>query len=156
MRAAVGRGARNILTGGMHRGRFTQMGLNFGKPLARLIAEAQGVPELPFETGVASDVPYHLGFEGSVRITGQDVLMWVSPHPSHLSVVGPMMQGRARVLIAGQGRSSVLPLILHTDAAIAGQGINAEVLQLSGLAPFNIGGTVHLILNNQIGFTTEM
>jgi 2-oxoglutarate dehydrogenase E1 component len=140
----------------MHRGRFTQMGLNFGKPLARLVAEAQGAPELPLNTGAASDVPYHLGFDGAMRIAGQDVAMWASPHPSHLSVVGPMMQGRARALIAGQGRAAVLPLILHTDAAIAGQGINAEVLQLSGLAPFNIGGTVHLILNNQIGFTTEM
>jgi 2-oxoglutarate dehydrogenase E1 component len=139
----------------MHRGRFTQMALNFGKPLARLIAEAQGAPELPFEAGASSDVPYHLGFEGSARIAGHEVAMWVSPHPSHLSVVGPMMQGRARAAISRDGPEGILPLILHTDAAIAGQGINMEVFQLSGLAPFSIGGTVHLILNNQIGFTTE-
>ena len=154
MRAAVENGVRRIFMAGMHRGRFTQMGLNFGKPLARLIAEAQGAPELPFETGAASDVPYHLGFEGPVELAGHQVMMWASPHPSHLSVVGPMVQGRARAAIDAGDVSAVLPMILHTDAAIAGQGINAEVFQLSGLEPFNIGGTVHLILNNQIGFTT--
>jgi 2-oxoglutarate dehydrogenase E1 component len=154
MRAAVGIGARHLFIGGMHRGRFTQMGLNFGKPLARLIAEAQGAPELPLDTGAASDVPYHLGFEGSVQIAGHEATMWASPHPSHLSVVGPMVQGRARGAIGAGGVVAILPMILHTDAAIAGQGINAEVFQLSGLAPFDIGGTIHLILNNQIGFTT--
>lgn len=151
MRGGVARGARSVFVAGMHRGRFTQMGLNFGKPLARLIAEARGAPDLPFETGASSDVPYHLGFDGALQVAGREVTVWVSPHPSHLSVVGPMMQGRARAAMAD---GAVLPLILHTDAAIAGQGINAEVLQLSGLAPFDIGGTVHLILNNQIGFTT--
>jgi 2-oxoglutarate dehydrogenase E1 component len=155
MKAAVEIGARTILAAGMHRGRFTQVALNFGKPLARLIAEAQGAPELPFEVGASSDVPYHLGFEGTAQIAGQEVAIWVSPHPSHLSVVGPMMQGRARAVIARNGAAAVLPLILHTDAAIAGQGINMEMFQLSGLAPFNVGGTIHLILNNQIGFTTE-
>jgi len=153
MTAAVEAGVRSILAGGMHRGRFTQMALNFGKPLARLIAEAQGAPELPFNVGASSDVPYHLGHNGTAAIGGHEVAIWVSPHPSHLSVVGPMMQGRAR---AANNPAAVLPMILHTDAAIAGQGINMEMLQLSGLAPFNIGGTVHLILNNQIGFTTGL
>jgi 2-oxoglutarate dehydrogenase E1 component len=156
IREGVALGARHVFAGGMHRGRFTQMGLNFGKPLARLVAEAQGAPEIPRETGAASDVPYHLGFEGTVRIGGHEVAMWVSPHPSHLSVVGPVMQGRARAVADREGVGAVLPVIYHTDAAIAGQGINAEVFQLSGLAPFHIGGTIHLILNNQIGFTTEM
>jgi 2-oxoglutarate dehydrogenase E1 component len=156
IREGVALGARHVFAGGMHRGRFTQMGLNFGKPLARLVAEAQGAPEIPRETGAASDVPYHLGFEGTVRIGGHEVAMWVSPHPSHLSVVGPVMQGRARAVADREGVGAVLPVIYHTDAAIAGQGINAEVFQISGLAPFHIGGTIHLILNNQIGFTTEM
>ncbi|HSF96333.1 MAG TPA: 2-oxoglutarate dehydrogenase E1 component [Thermohalobaculum sp.] len=156
IRAGVALGARHVFAGGMHRGRFTQMGLNFGKPLTRLVAEAQGTPEMPFETGAASDVPYHLGFEGQARIGGHDVTMWVSPHPSHLSVVGPVMQGRARAIAEREGAGAVLSVIYHTDAAIAGQGINMEVFQLSGLAPFHIGGTIHLILNNQIGFTTEM
>jgi 2-oxoglutarate dehydrogenase E1 component len=152
MRAAVEFGARRIFAGGMHRGRFTQLGLNFGKPLTPLVAEAHGAAALPFEAGASSDVPYHLGFEGASRVAGHEVAVWISPHPSHLSVVGPMMQGRVRAAV--EAGETVLPVVLHTDAAIAGQGINAEVFQLSGLAPFDIGGTVHLILNNQIGFTT--
>lgn len=155
MRAAVALGARRLLVAGMHRGRFTQMGLNFGKPLVRLVAEAQGTPDVPAEAGAQSDVAYHLGFEGTVVIAGREVPIWVAPHPSHLSLVGPMMQGRARAAVEANGAGAVLPLILHTDAAFAGQGVNAEVLQLSGLGPWHVGGTVHLVLNNQIGFTTE-
>jgi len=155
IREGVAFGDRHVFAGGMHRGRFTQMGLNFGKPLARLIAEAQGAPEFPAETGGVSDVPYHLGYEGAARIDGHEVAMWVSPHPSHLSVVGPVIQGRARAIAEREGRAAVLPVIYHTDAAIAGQGINMEVFQISGLNPFHIGGTIHLILNNQIGFTTD-
>ena len=155
MRASVALGARRILAAGMHRGRFTQMGLNFGKPLVRLVAEAQGTPEIPFETGAQSDVPYHLGFDGTVGIAGREVPVWVAPHPSHLSLVGPMMQGRARAAVETGGARAVLPLILHTDAAFAGQGVNAEMLQLSGLGPWHIGGTVHLLLDNRLGFTTE-
>ncbi len=150
MQAGVALGAEAVFAAGMHRGRFTQLGLNFFKPLMRLIGEASGAAALPREAGVSSDVPYHLGFETIARIAGRETRIWVSPHPSHLSVVGPMMQGRAR----GTG-GAILPIIFHTDAAIAGQGINAEVFQLSGLDAFNIGGTVHLILNNQIGFTTD-
>ncbi|HUF87841.1 MAG TPA: thiamine pyrophosphate-dependent enzyme, partial [Thermohalobaculum sp.] len=155
LRAAVALGARRVLTAGMHRGRFTQMGLNFGKPLVRLVAEAQGTPEVPAGTGAQSDVPYHLGFDGAVAIAGREVPIWVAPHPSHLSLVGPMMQGRARAAVEAEGARAVLPLIVHSEAAFAGQGVNAEVLQLSGLAPWHIGGTVHLVINNQIGFTTE-
>ncbi len=153
--AAVALGVRQIFVAGMHRGRFTQMGLNFGKPLVRLVAEAQGAPEIPEAAGASSDVPYHLGFEGSLAVDGRETAIWVSPHPSHLSLVGPMMQGRARAAAERAGTGAILPLILHSDAAIAGQGINAEVFQLAGLAPFDVGGTVHLIVNNQIGFTTD-
>ena len=155
MRAAVDLGGQRLLFAGMHRGRFTQMGLNFGKPLVRLVAEAQGTPEVPAETGARSDVPYHLGFDGTVRAGARDVAIWVAPHPSHLSLVGPVMQGRARAAVEALGARAVWPVILHSEAAFAGQGVNAEVLQLSGLAPWSVGGTVHLIVNNQIGFTTD-
>jgi 2-oxoglutarate dehydrogenase E1 component len=155
MRASIALGARRLFVAGMHRGRFTQMALNFGKPLVRLVAEAQGAPDVPIGTGAQSDVPYHLGFDGRVEIAGREVPVWVAPHPSHLSLVGPMMQGRARAAVEAEGARAVLPLILHTDAAFAGQGVNAEVLQLSGLAPWHVGGTVHLVLNNRIGFTTD-
>ncbi len=153
LRAGVVQGAERVVIGGMHRGRLTQMALTFGKPLAQVIAEARGTPALPESLGASSDSPYHLGWEGKVEIEGQDVDVWIAPHPSHLSIVAPVGMGFARAAI--KAGASVLPLSLHTDAAFAGQGVNAELLQLSGLAPFTVGGTIHLILNNQIGFTTD-
>ncbi len=138
-------GARRVVCGGMHRGRITQMALVLGKPLGRIAAELRGAPDLPEGMGAASDVPYHLGFEG-VREDGVEV--WTAPHPSHLSVVAPVAMGRARA------EGAVLPLMLHTDAAFAGQGVNFELMQMSRLPGYSVGGSVHLILDNQIGFTT--
>ncbi len=138
-------GLPRVVCGGMHRGRITQMALVLGKPLARIAAELRGAPDLPEGLGAASDVPYHLGFEG-VREDGVEV--WTAPHPSHLSVVAPVAMGRARA------EEDVLPLMLHTDAAFAGQGVNFELMQMSRLPGYSVGGTVHLILDNQIGFTT--
>jgi len=140
-------GADNVCVGGMHRGRLTQMALLFGKPLDRLIAECRDVPDMPEIWGMSSDVPYHLGWEG-VREDG--VGIWVAPHPSHLSLSACVVAG----LVRGRGDQS-LPLMLHTDAAFAGQGANAELLQLSGLPSYDVGGSVHVILNNRIGFTTD-
>ncbi|HET7410330.1 MAG TPA: thiamine pyrophosphate-dependent enzyme [Paracoccaceae bacterium] len=151
MARAVRDGAREIVVGGMHRGRLTQMALVFGKPLPQVIAEAQGLPSVPEGAG-SSDPPYHLGWQDRVEIDGRQVRLWVAPHPSHLSIVGPVALGRARAL-RDRGQA-VLPLVLHTDAAIAGQGVNAELMQLAGLVPFDVGGTIHLVLNNQLGFTT--
>lgn len=139
-------GAREAIVGGMHRGRLTQLALVFGKPLARLIAEVRGAPDIPATLNAASDVPYHLGWQGA-REDG--VRVWVAPHPSHLSLVAPVAMGRARA--AG---GDALPLMLHTDAAFAGQGVNMELLQLSGLPAYAVGGSVHLVLDNQVGFTT--
>ncbi len=150
-RGAAG-GASHAIMGGMHRGRLTQMGLVFGKPLVRIIADAKGVPEYPESLGASSDSPYHLGWEGLIETSGGALNVWVAPHPSHLSVVAPVGLGRARA--AQEAGARVLPLALHTDAAFAGQGVNAELLQLAGLPPFDVGGTVHLMLDNQVGFTT--
>ncbi len=142
-------GETRVVIGGMHRGRLTQMALVFGKPLAQVIAEAAGAPALPETLGVSADSPYHVGWDGTITLAERDISVWIAPHPSHLSVVAPMAQGVARA-----ERGDALSLSLHTDAAFAGQGVNAEMLQLSGLAPYDVGGTIHLILNNQIGFTT--
>lgn len=150
-RGAAG-GATHAIMGGMHRGRLTQMGLVFGKPLVRIIADARGVPEYPQSLGASSDSPYHLGWGGQVETPGGALDVWMAPHPSHLSVVAPVGLGRARA--AQEAGARVLPLALHTDAAFAGQGVNAELLQLAGLPPFDVGGTVHLMLDNQVGFTT--
>ncbi len=151
MEQAVRGGVREILVGGMHRGRMTQMALVFGKPLVQVVAESAGMPVVPEGMG-SSDSPYHLGHADTLEIDGRKVGIWVAPHPSHLSIVGPVTLGRARAL-RDRGQSP-LPLLLHTDAAFAGQGVNGELLQLSGLAAFGVGGTVHLVLNNQLGFTT--
>ncbi|MEM9062698.1 MAG: 2-oxoglutarate dehydrogenase E1 component [Pseudomonadota bacterium] len=149
---AAASGFDAVFVGGIHRGRSTQMALNFGKPLARLVADAKGVAEVPQDLGASSDSPYHLGWEGEVETSEGPLSVWVAPHPSHLSVVAPVALGKARAAIDA-GRS-VFPLALHTDAAFAGQGITAELLQISGLAPYSLGGVVHVVLNNQVGFTT--
>ena len=151
LRAAHTTGESDVYVGGMHRGRLTQMALLFGKPLAQVIADAQGVPEFPDDYGASSDSPYHLGWQGSSPMGPR---VWIAPHPSHLSIVAPVAIGRARA--AKEAGRKVLPIALHTDAAFAGQGVNGELLQLSELPAFSVGGTVHLVLNNQIGFTTDI
>ena len=151
LRSAQSSGIADVFIGGMHRGRLTQMALLFGKPLAQVIADAQGVPEFPDDYGASSDSPYHLGWQGRSPMGPQ---VWAAPHPSHLSIVGPVALGRARA--ARDAGRNILPIVLHTDAAFAGQGVNGEMLQLSELPAFTVEGTVHLILNNQIGFTTDM
>ncbi|SLN65650.1 thiamine pyrophosphate-dependent enzyme [Oceanibacterium hippocampi] len=151
LRAAHEAGQSDVYVGGMHRGRLTQMALLFGKPLAQVIADAQGVPEFPHDYGASSDSPYHLGWHGLSPIGPR---VWIAPHPSHLSIVAPVALGRARA--AMENGREILSVALHTDAAFAGQGVNGELLQLSELPAFSVGGTVHLVLNNQIGFTTDM
>ncbi|MEM7190431.1 MAG: thiamine pyrophosphate-dependent enzyme, partial [Pseudomonadota bacterium] len=145
-------GLDRSVIGCMHRGRLTQTALVFGKPLPRIVADAQGLPEYPEAVGASSDSPYHMGWEGEIETAAGAMDVWLAPHPSHLSVVAPVGQGRARADLAAS--HAVLPLALHTDAALAGQGVNMETFQLAGLAPFDIGGTIHLVLDNQVGFST--
>ena len=141
----------------MHRGRFNMLATVMDKPLTALVAEIEGKPAVPAGLGVSSDVSYHLGYSGERTIAGRKLKLSVSAHPSHLQLIPVISQGRARAKqsLAGEhGRHAVLPLLLHTDASFAGQGLVAEMLQLSGLAPFDIGGTIHIVINNQVGFTT--
>jgi 2-oxoglutarate dehydrogenase E1 component len=113
---------------------------------------------VPEGLAVSSDVSYHLGYSGDVEISGRRVHVSVSPHPSHLQLAPIITQGRARAKQTARGeggRTRVLPLLLHTDASFAGQGLVAEMLQLSRLAPFDLGGTIHVVIDNQVGFTTR-
>jgi 2-oxoglutarate dehydrogenase E1 component len=145
------------VVGGMHRGRFNMLATVMGKPLTALIAEIEGKPAVPAGLGVSSDVSYHLGYSGERTFRGRKLKLSVSAHPSHLQLIPIISQGRARAkqsLAGAHGRHAVLPLLLHTDASFAGQGLVAEMLQLSRLAPFDIGGTIHIVINNQVGFTT--
>ena len=151
-------GVEEVVIGGMHRGRFNMLANVFGKPLTPLVAEIIGKPAVPEGLGVSSDVSYHLGYSGEREIAGQRLRISVSAHPSHLQLIPIISQGRARArqaMRADAGRRAVLPLLLHTDASFAGQGLVAEMFQLSKLAPFDLGGTIHLVINNQVGFTTD-
>ncbi|MCL4765352.1 MAG: 2-oxoglutarate dehydrogenase E1 component [Hyphomicrobiaceae bacterium] len=151
-------GLEEVVIGGMHRGRFNLLANVCGKPLGALLAGVQGRPSAPEGLDACSDVSYHLGYSGEREIAGRAIRLSVSPHPSHLQIAPVISQGRARAKqwrhgLPG-GRRAVLPLLLHTDASFAGQGLVAEMFQLSRLAPYELGGTVHVVINNQLGFTT--
>lgn len=151
LRLALRAGTDEVVMGGMHRGRLAHLAVALGKSPATLAAELTG-RDLTEGARITGDVPYHLGhrseFSEGARRMGATLL----PHPSHLMVVAPVTLGLARALCDAGKR--VLPVVLHTDAAFAGQGITAELLQLGGIAGYSAGGTVHLVVNNRIGFTT--
>lgn len=156
-RRSLALGVEEVVMGGMHRGRLALLAVLLEKPLTALVAEVTGKSPLPQGMQASSDVPYHLGYSGERVIDGKRLRLAVSPHPSHLQVVGVVAQGRTRgkqALRGEGGKGQVLPLLLHTDASFAGQGIVAELFQLSKVAPFDIGGTIHVVINNQLGFTT--
>ena len=151
-------GVEEVVIGGMHRGRFAMLATVLGKPLTQLVAEILGKPAVPAGLAGSADVSYHLGYSGDLELDGRRVHVSVSPHPSHLQLAPIIAQGRARAKQAARGsagRGRVLPLLLHTDASFAGQGLVAEMLQLSRLAPFDLGGTIHVVIDNQVGFTTR-
>ena len=147
-----------IVMGMAHRGRLTVLANFLHKSLKHLFTEFSEnyIPELVAGDG---DVKYHLGYH-TVRntLSGDKVSIHLASNPSHLEAVNPVVQGktRARQRILGdtETRSRVLPLLIHGDAAFAGQGIVAEVLNMSQLSGYTTGGTIHLVVNNQIGFTT--
>src|SRR5690606_40003394 len=105
----------------------------------------------------SGDVKYHLGFRSNIQTEGgQEINVQLTPNPSHLEVVGPVVAGFARAkadIIYDNEYDKVLPLLIHGDAAVAGQGVVYELLQMSKLPGYSTGGTIHVIINNQIGFT---
>ncbi|MDB5522968.1 MAG: 2-oxoglutarate dehydrogenase component [Rhizobium sp.] len=146
-------GVDKVVIGTMHRGRLNLLSNALGRPLSVTLAEFSG--KHPFANQTAADVPYHLGWEGTVDVGGgRQMIIDLLPNPSHLEAVNPVVIGKARGLQDSTGQS-IATIILHTDAAVIGQGSIAELLQLSGLSGFSTGGTVHIVINNQIGFTTN-
>jgi 2-oxoglutarate dehydrogenase E1 component len=151
-------GLREIVFGMSHRGRLTVLA-NFLKKSYNAIFKEFSENYIPDLVAGDGDVKYHLGYE-SVRRTesGAEVAIRLAANPSHLEIVDPVVEGKARarqrILGDTEERKKVLPLLLHGDAAFAGQGIVAEVLNLSQLPGYETGGTIHVIVNNQIGFTT--
>ena len=151
-------GVEEIVMGMAHRGRLNVLANFLQKPLDVIFNEFQDNfnPEL---VGGSGDVKYHLGFQTS-RITsdGKKVDIRMAANPSHLEAVDPVVQGKARarqrVLKDTEERKKVIPLLVHGDAAFIGQGIVAEIFNMSQLPGYRTGGTIHLVVNNQIGFTT--
>src|SRR5690606_7273346 len=129
-----------------------------GKPYFQMIAEFQGVPGLPEEVTKAGDVKYHMGYSNSRIINGNKIDLALAFNPSHLEAVNPVVVGRVRAkqdIIDDQERNSALAILIHGDAAFAGQGIVAENLMMNGIEGYNTGGVFHIIINNQIGFTAN-
>ncbi|MGA2136948.1 MAG: multifunctional oxoglutarate decarboxylase/oxoglutarate dehydrogenase thiamine pyrophosphate-binding subunit/dihydrolipoyllysine-residue succinyltransferase subunit [Bryobacteraceae bacterium] len=154
---AAGRNVHEVVMGMAHRGRLTVLATVVGKPVADIFAQFEGELD-PASTQGSGDVKYHLGARGVYRSTsGRELLVSVAPNPSHLEAVDPVVEGVVRPKqdrLGDQHRERVIPLLIHGDAAFAGQGVVAETLNLSQLDGYCTGGTVHLIINNQIGFTT--
>ncbi|RME76563.1 MAG: 2-oxoglutarate dehydrogenase E1 component [Planctomycetota bacterium] len=149
-------GVDEVVIGMAHRGRLNVLANVLEKPVEEIFAEfADEDAERFLGRG---DVKYHLGYAHNRDVGGRTVHLSLTYNPSHLEFVDPVVVGRVRAKQDRYGdaeRRQVLPLLIHGDAAFAGQGIVAELLNMSGLEGFTVGGTVHVIVNNQIGFTTE-
>ena len=155
---AAGRGVSEIAIGMPHRGRLNTLVNVVQKPFTAVFSEFGGSSFKPDDVQGSGDVKYHLGTSTDVEIGGHPVHISLQPNPSHLEAVDPVVVGkvRARQDAAGdtQGRHSVMGILMHGDAAFAGQGLVYETLAMSQLIGYRTGGTIHLVVNNQIGFTT--
>ena len=152
-------GVEEVVMGMAHRGRLniltSVMRKNFD-----VLFEQFSENYLPETVGGDGDVKYHLGYEAILdTAAGKPVEVRLAANPSHLEIVNPVVEGKARarqrIRGAMEDRNRVLPLLIHGDAAFAGQGVVAETLQFSQLPGYQTGGTLHFVINNQIGFTTE-
>ncbi len=150
-------GVEEFVIGMAHRGRLNVLANIMKKSYAEIFNEFEGnaYEESVFE----GDVKYHLGYTSKVKTSlGKDVKLNLCPNPSHLEAVDPVVQGIARAKLNkqyGDDLSKITSILIHGDAAIAGQGVVYEVLQMAGLDGYNVGGILHLVTNNQIGFTTN-
>ncbi|MCX7377605.1 MAG: 2-oxoglutarate dehydrogenase E1 component [Alphaproteobacteria bacterium] len=151
-------GVNEIAIGMPHRGRLNTLVNVVKKPYTQLFSEFGGESFKPDDVQGSGDVKYHLGTSVDVEIAGHKVHLSLQPNPSHLEAVDPVVVGkvRARQDMSGdtRGRRSVMAILMHGDAAFAGQGLVYETLAMSQLIGYRTGGTIHLIVNNQIGFTT--
>lgn len=152
---AAAAGVAEVVMGTMHRGRYGLMACLLGQSPGQLFSRIVG--EYPSAVpGRAADVPYHLGLATSYRSPSGTVQVRLLPNPSHLEAINAVVLGYARHRQEVLGSTArVLPLILHTDASVVAQGVVGEALQLSGVTGHQVGGALHVIINNQLGFTTE-
>nr|WP_137678061.1 2-oxoglutarate dehydrogenase E1 component [Parerythrobacter lutipelagi] len=151
-------GVREIIYGMAHRGRLNVLANVMGKPYKVIFHEFSGGSANPDDVGGSGDVKYHLGTSTDREFDGISVHMSLVPNPSHLEAVDPVVLGKARAQQAIRDdlddHEQVLPVLIHGDAAFAGQGVVWESMSLTGINGYNTGGCIHFIINNQIGFTT--
>ncbi len=150
-------GVQEVVIGMAHRGRLNVLANIMGKTYNHIFNEFEGtaVPDLSFGDG---DVKYHLGYSSIVDAVGHKVHLKLVPNPSHLESVDPVVEGFARAkadILYKSDYDKILPVLIHGDAAVAGQGVVYEVAQMSKLEGYYTGGTIHFVINNQVGFTTD-
>jgi 2-oxoglutarate dehydrogenase E1 component len=149
---------KEVVIGMAHRGRLNVLANTLGKTYEQIFSEFEG--NMPADTTMGSgDVKYHLGFRATHKTpNGKEVNVQLTPNPSHLEVVDPVVAGFARAkadTLYDNEYDRVLPILIHGDAAVVGQGVVYELLQMSKLEGYSVGGTIHFVINNQIGFTTD-
>jgi 2-oxoglutarate dehydrogenase E1 component len=150
-------GVQDIVIGMPHRGRLSVLANVMRKPYRAIFNEFQGGSSKPEDVDGSGDVKYHLGASSDREFDGNKVHLSLTANPSHLEAVNPVVLGKVRAKqdqLGDAERQRVLPILLHGDAAFAGQGVVAECFQLSGIRGHRTGGTMHIVVNNQIGFTT--
>ncbi len=155
-RAAAG-GVRELVIGMAHRGRLNVLVNTLGKPPQKLFEEFEGKFDHPDDPAHSGDVKYHMGFSADIATPAGDIHLALAFNPSHLEIVNPVVAGsvRARQIRAHDGaHECAVPVLIHGDAALSGQGVNMELFNMSQTRGFGVGGTVHVVVNNQIGFTT--
>lgn len=156
--ASVELNVQEVVIGMAHRGRLNVLANIMGKTYEQIFSEFEGTAKLDQTMG-SGDVKYHLGYSSEVdTVSGRKIHLKLCPNPSHLEAVDPLVVGFARAkadVLYASDYDKILPILIHGDASIVGQGVVYEVLQMSGLKGYYTGGTIHLVINNQIGFTTD-
>jgi 2-oxoglutarate dehydrogenase E1 component len=150
-------GLKEIVIGMAHRGRLNVLANVMNKPYTTIFAEFQGRSSIPEDSLGSGDVKYHLGASSDRDFDGNNIHLSLTANPSHLEFVNPVVIGKVRakqIRRKDMEARQVMPLLLHGDAAFAGQGVIAETLMISELPGYRVGGTLHIVINNQIGFTT--
>lgn len=151
-------GAKEVVIGMAHRGRLNVLANIMGKTYEEIFSEFEGNAEVDLTMG-DGDVKYHLGYSSHIKTqNGENVYVKLSPNPSHLEAVDPVVLGYTRAQIDDEykgDQTKAIPVLIHGDAAVAGQGIVYETVQMSLLDGYKTGGTIHFVINNQVGFTTD-
>jgi 2-oxoglutarate dehydrogenase E1 component len=158
IRLAAGTGAARVVIGMAHRGRINALVHVMGMAYAEMFGEFEGRSGEASADATTGDVKYHLGFKGARVVGDATVALELAPNPSHLEIVNPVMSGMARAAqrtADGYDERLVLPICIHGDAAFPGEGVVTETFNISRLRGYRVGGTLHLIVNNQVGFTTD-